>query len=484
MRGKDPMPKWEGDSWWVRLRNPDGGRQRYRLPDVPRSNEPLAMAVALKLRDELRRVVPAERGETFREYAARWLESRAHLSSVKVNGYELGHVPDAIGLLPIVAIERRHMQELVLLLDKKVRAGDISWKWAGNVWSTVRKLFADARSHKDPALQVRDSNPTLEVAPPDRGVEKAKQFLYPSEMLQLLRCDDVPLRWRRLFAIAAYSGIRLGELSALTWDDVDLERRVIVVHTSMNRSHKFGEIGPTKTKSSRRYSIDAELVPLLQYLRRRRVADGLVIRVPRVRAMASRFRAYLVKAGVRRKALHARGATSRPITHHDLRATYLTWQSLRGHTQTSLQARAGHAKFSTTEIYLREAAALDGAELGLLFPPLPPELFGGDSAQNPGPPGGGTTTIHEPKRAPDMQFQVLPPEPNSRGISAVSGPLAQNWPNSNPVELALAEALVAAAHAREWKLVAELAGVVDRRTGREADPPSERTLLLVKGGRA
>jgi effector-binding domain-containing protein len=32
---------------------------------------------------------------------------------------------------------------------------------------------------------------------PDRGASKEKQYLYPSESLKFVSCEDVPLRWRR-----------------------------------------------------------------------------------------------------------------------------------------------------------------------------------------------------------------------------------------------------------------------------------------------
>ena len=56
--------------------------------------------------------------------------------------------------------------------------------------------------------------------------------------------------------------------------------------------------------------------------------------------------------------------------------------------------------------------------------------------------------------------------------------------NGDHLSLALADAIRAATEAGQWGVVTELARIVDRRLGREADPPSERTLLLLKGGRS
>src|SRR6185312_7375047 len=129
-------------------------------------------------------------------------------------------------------------KRLVLVLDEKVRKGELSWKTAGNVWSTVRALFRDACRAKDDAFCVRDDNPTGNVAGPDRGVRKAKQYLYPSEFLALVSCEEVPIRWRRLFALATYTYVRAGELAALEWGDVDLVHGTIHVHRSVDRVRK------------------------------------------------------------------------------------------------------------------------------------------------------------------------------------------------------------------------------------------------------
>ena len=46
------------------------------------------------------------------------------------------------------------------------------------------------------------------------------QFLYPSEFLRFVNCDEVPIAWRRSVAIAVYTYLRAGELRVLRWEDV------------------------------------------------------------------------------------------------------------------------------------------------------------------------------------------------------------------------------------------------------------------------
>src|SRR5262249_17339063 len=50
-----------------------------------------------------------------------------------------------------------------------------------------------------------------------------------------------------LYRVPAYTGMRLGELLALRWKDVDLERRLLIVH----RAVSAGVEGPTKSRQAR-----------------------------------------------------------------------------------------------------------------------------------------------------------------------------------------------------------------------------------------
>jgi integrase len=67
------------------------------------------------------------------------------------------------------------------------------------------------------------------VRGPDRGVKVCRQYLYPSELLQLATSPHVREDWTRAIVIGIYTYCRVGELRALTWDDVDLEHRTITV---------------------------------------------------------------------------------------------------------------------------------------------------------------------------------------------------------------------------------------------------------------
>jgi integrase len=79
---------------------------------------------------------------------------------------------------------------------------------------------------------------------------------------------------------------------------------------------------------------------------------------------SKKLRRHLQMAGVSRAALFADDDHRKPITFHDLRGTAATWMALRGDAPLVIQQRVGHAQFSTTSIYIREAEAVgQGAEI-------------------------------------------------------------------------------------------------------------------------
>lgn len=107
---------------------------------------------------------------------------------------------------------------------------------------------------------------------------------------------------------------------------------------------------------------------------RNNAKSARVIQVPKGH-LARPLRLYLEAAGVKRAELFVTDKTRKAVTFHDLRATGITWCAVRGDDALKIKQRAGHASFSTTEGYIREAENLRQG-FGDVFPPLPDGLVG------------------------------------------------------------------------------------------------------------
>lgn len=187
--------------------------------------------------DEEKKQRDPRHGETVKLWSDRWLKARdaRGLRSVDTDRGRLDvHVIPRVGALPIAKVTRDDLEALVENLDERVRADELSWKTASHAWGLVTRMFADACGAKQRDLRVRPDNPAAGLHGPDCGVRKSKVYLWPTEFLQLVSCLDVPLEWRRAFAVTTYLYARAGEVNALTWADVDIERGVVHIHRSVD----------------------------------------------------------------------------------------------------------------------------------------------------------------------------------------------------------------------------------------------------------
>jgi integrase len=235
----------DGSSFFrARIRLGDGSRPWY---DVPKGySEARAKEYAARLQeleDANGELLAAKVGtpaanESASGWFDRWHSWREGIG-LRTVSTDRARVRDYV--LPLLSsgsmakVTRDELEDVRDALDAKIHKAAMSWKTAANTWGLVTKAFADAVDAKRRDLRVRRDNPVLGIKPPERGERKAKVYLYPAEAEELLACEEVPLRWRRFFALTIYLYARPGEVRALQWEDVDLERGVVHIHRSVDR---------------------------------------------------------------------------------------------------------------------------------------------------------------------------------------------------------------------------------------------------------
>ena len=111
-------------------------------------------------------------------------------------------------------------------------------------------------------------NPGLRVAPPKVEKEKPNYF-QPEELARIIDAlDDEPIRWKAMIHLFIVTGCRRGEILALKWSKVDLEKRVILIDASASFLPGQGMVeGGTKTGRARTVTIPAETAALLKKYR-------------------------------------------------------------------------------------------------------------------------------------------------------------------------------------------------------------------------
>jgi integrase len=163
-----------------------------------------------------------------------------------------------------------------------------------------------------------------------------------------------------LFTVAAYTGLRLGELRALRWRDVDFSKRLVHVRRSLTQGH----LGPPKSQRVRSVPLIDQAATALEGLSRRERFTGpddlvfanVVGRPLDDARLRKRFYQALKDAGLgelRRK--------PDPIVFHDLRHTFGTL-AVQAFPLSDVKAYMGHADIQTTMVYVHHVPRHDAAE--------------------------------------------------------------------------------------------------------------------------
>ena len=161
-----------------------------------------------------------------------------------------------------------------------------------------------------------------------------------------------------LFTVAAFTGLRLGELRALRWSDVDFAKRLVHVR----RSHVLGHEDTPKSHKVRSVPLIDQAARALDGLSRRehftedddRVFVNEVGDVLGVDLLRRRFHKALTAAGLK------------PMRLHDLRHTFGTL-AVQAFPLSDVKAYMGHANIQTTMIYVHHVPQHDAADrLGAL----------------------------------------------------------------------------------------------------------------------
>jgi integrase len=201
-----------------------------------------------------------------------------------------------------------------------------------NTFLPLRAIFRRAMSRGEVAV-----NPTtgLEL-PAVRG--RRERTASPNEAEQLI--DVLPESDRALWAAAFYAGLRLGELRALRWTDIDLAAGVIHVRRAWDQ--KAGHIEPKSRAGLRDVPIPTVLRSYLAAHRLAQTSDaGLVFG----RRPTHPFNPATVNIRARKA---WRDAALAPIGLHEARHTYASLMIAAGVNAKSLSTYMGHSSVTIT----------------------------------------------------------------------------------------------------------------------------------------
>jgi len=234
--------------WQARMPDPDPTRPRnaeisktFRTEQEAR--DWLAVQRGAQLGGEWLDPRKAER--PFAAVVAAWQESwpgrLSPLTEQRYRGVLDRYLLPEFGAIPVGRITREVVQRYV---NRLAASG-------GHAPGTIRNIFAVLRTALSEALTLNiiRVNPCLGIRLPKPRREEML-FLTPDEVAAL--AEGIDPHFRVLVYVAAYTGLRAGELAGLQRQDVDLLRGVIHVRRSVRDVNGRLEIGTLKTEHSRR----------------------------------------------------------------------------------------------------------------------------------------------------------------------------------------------------------------------------------------
>ena len=212
------------------------------------------MAHPNKNRSQRRHSYPDAESVTVAEAAELWLSRRQtrllERGSLRTYG---GYVTHILPLLGRTKLSRLTTPMVEAFADALVKR--LSWQRAGKVLSALKMILNNAQRRglvaQNVALPVRMEDDERGERPLAVGVDVPTIL----EMRALLETAIGANRVRLM--VAAFTGLRGSELRALTWSDLDFERRVLTVR---QRADWGGAIGRPKSRNGYR---DVPLIPRL-----------------------------------------------------------------------------------------------------------------------------------------------------------------------------------------------------------------------------
>jgi integrase len=171
------------------------------------------------------------------------------------------------------------------------------------------------------------------------------------------------LYWPCMLALS--TGMRRGEILALRWKNIDLDRGVVRVVESLEETKKFGlRFKSTKTERGHAITLPKFAVAELRRLRKEQAENLLLLGVRQTGETLAIARGdgepYTPNTVTQKFALAAKRVTGiPPVRFHDLRHSHATQLLLAGVHPKVCQERLGHASISTTlDLYSHVTATM------------------------------------------------------------------------------------------------------------------------------
>ncbi|WP_147536236.1 tyrosine-type recombinase/integrase [Bacillus marasmi] len=350
--------------------DPVTGRRKQKVKSGFNTKQEAEEAAAALIHELNQGTYLEETEKTFSDFTMEWLPIYSDSKDVKpgtirVRLHEIGKLLPYFAKLKLKDITRKMYQDA--LNDLKDRGYSDSTRDGIN--RTGRMIFRKALElellKKDPTefAYVKKDKKTIEQL----EEEEVPKYLEKEELALLLETAKANDREHDylVFLILAYTGIRVGELVALKWKDIDFRNYTISItktyYNPKNNALEYQLVTPKTRKSRRKIIVDEEVIDALK--EHQKVQDEVIKRLGAayhnkdfIFAKMERHYGYpIVVKNVRdrMKRLLAIAGLNEDLTPHSLRHTHTSLLAEAGVSLEQIMDRLGHSDDQITKnVYL------------------------------------------------------------------------------------------------------------------------------------
>jgi integrase len=339
--------------WWLYISH-NGRRKAKKVGTEKAARKAAAVIEAKIVLNEFEIIRAKSKMPSFQTVAEIWLAlphytpkgdswKESTLESYRFNLKK--HVFTKIGATPIDQLRRKHIKKF---FDELSIEG-LSRATLSLIRSPISGIFTHAIDD-----ELIETNPVKELSISTRGTKDDIEPLTEEEAKKLLHQATVFMSgyyYPHLLCLLR-SGIRLGELTALQWQNIDYEKMQMEIRQSARRSR----VTDTKNRRRRRVDMTPHLTETLKKWETEQKKQSLkrgVAMLNDAYVFANKEGALLCQmalANALKRCLSA--AKLRQIRIHDLRHSYATIRLLKGHNIGDVSYQLGHSSISMTyDIY-------------------------------------------------------------------------------------------------------------------------------------
>jgi integrase len=334
--------------YWVFI-NHNGRRKAKKVGD-----KKTAVAVAKRVQETIVNgdlgILVKNKIPLLKECADKWLATYVQ-ASCKPATYRLYEMLLRVHLLPVFgirAIDDISLADVKDLVFKKVNE-NLATSTIMNIRACLSGIYTNAIEDGFKVV-----NPAARIGKFINRLRKKDQnkrinfYTKEEAMLFLNAIQKYFPTYYPLFMCSLRTGMRIGEVLALTWQDVDFDRRVIEVNKTLSE----GEIVPPKSGKPRSVDMSMQLTDTLKVLRTARKREALQkgnSDIPDI-IFTSENGTHLDRENVRKRIFYKCLETAglRKIRLHDLRHTYASLMIAQGTFLVYIKEQMGHSSIKVT----------------------------------------------------------------------------------------------------------------------------------------